>query len=279
MKAIRVIYGLGVGGLIYLLISTFLYLCFKGYHGHDLGNIIFCISYVLGLALVVCSLLFKSKLRAVSLGLLTGGLLMLLKPLGLMELLFRYLYSYDYYYDYSGIGMWWVNRGLMLGGIIVALGVIIFLGYKKLGPLNGDAAVIEAESINNKGGSGMTALRVVYGLGIGLMITMLVGFAIAAFYQPPHYGDMAGYGRNIALIVGFLGLALAISGMLLMSRINAIKIGLLLGGLLLLVGGIVFTCVAVGVTWAFAATFIVLAILIVTGYFGLASKRRADTGE
>jgi hypothetical protein len=279
MNAVKVVYGLGLGFLINQLIGLFLYLCFKSCDGDYVANVVFCISYAIGLALVVCSLFLKNKLHAISLGILTGGLMTLINPSGWTQSIYRYSYSYGY----GGMGtMWDMNRGLMFGGIIVALIIIVFLGYKKLCPLSDDDSSMPVEGIEGierKGGMGMTAIKVVYGLGIGLMLAMITGFGIAAFYQPPDYGVEESWGRNILLITSIFGLLFSLGSLLLPSRFSTIKLGLLSGGLLMIIGGIVVACVTIGVTWAFAATFIVLAILIVSGYFGLVSKRRSDIEE
>jgi hypothetical protein len=276
MKAIKVIYGLGMGALINLLISLFLYLCFKSCTGGYVGNVMFCISYLLGILLVAASLLLKDKLHAISLGLLTGGLITLVDQSGWMQWISRYSYGYGY----STMGMMGgVNHGLMFGGVIVALGIIIFLGYMKLSPLGADDSFATVEGIESKGGMDMTAIKVVYGLGIGLMLAMLTGFGIAAFYQPSGYGSEAGWGRNIVLITSIFGLLFSLSSLFLPSRLSTIKLGLLSGGLLMIVGGIVVACVTIGVTWAFVVTIIILAILIVAGYFSLVSKRGSDIAE
>jgi len=121
----------------------------------------------------------------------------------------------------------------------------------------------------------MNAVRVFYGLGIGFMLVLLVGFGIAAFYNPPYYGDWESYGRNVVIITSICGLAFALLGLFLPSRLNTMRLGLLSGGLLTLLPEIGFCAYAIGFVWAFVATLMMLAILVLAGYYNLVMRKEA----
>jgi len=275
MKALKIIYGLGIGYLLYQTVSFLLALIVSSAdHSSGIQNVSFALFFICGLAASTLGLLFMEKLRIFSLGLLVGGLLLIMNQSGISTSLFRtFPFSdndfYGYGGEYFGIPLW--GRFLSL---LVALGVLGFVGYMKFFQ-NKNYSESSTQEDETEGGPTMTAIKVIYGLGIGLMLIALVGFGIAAFYQPPDYGGWGNYAINVSIITGIYGLALALAGLLLTSRLNTIKIGLLFGGLLTLIAETIFLGITVSLGGAFAAAFIVLVILVAAGYYSLVMRKEA----
>ena len=276
MKALKIIYGLGMGYLLYQTVNSLLALIFSSAESWSSGlaNGWFVLNFCCGLAAATLGLLFIKRLRVFSLGLLVGGLLLIINQSGISTSLSRmFPFSdndfYGYGGEYFGIPLW--GRFLSL---LVALGVLGFVGYMKFFQ-NKNYSESSTQEDETEGGPTMTAIKVIYGLGIGLMLIALVGFGITAFYQPPHYGGWGDYGRNVSIITGIYGLALALAGLLLTSRLNTIKIGLLFGGLLTLIAETIFLGITVSLGGAFAAAFIILVILVAAGYYSLVMRKEA----
>ena len=122
----------------------------------------------------------------------------------------------------------------------------------------------------------MSAIRIVYGLGIGVLIAMVVIMGFISFYQPSYswYGSQTGYAVSVLLIAGILGLILTVLGLVLPNRINPIKLGMLSGGFIILLFAIIYPSIfGLGLEGAFGASFVALIVLVLAGFFGLPSRR------
>ena len=94
-------------------------------------------------------------------------------------------------------------------------------------------------------------------------------------YRSPHYSGWENYGRNIVIITSIVGLTLALVGLFLTPKLNTMRLGLLSGGLLTLLPVIGFCAYAIGLVWAFVATLLILAILVLSGYYNLIMRKEA----
>jgi len=134
----------------------------------------------------------------------------------------------------------------------------------------------DATTDETEGGSRMSAIRIVYGLGIGVLIAMVVIMGFLAFYEPPYsvFGNTTGYAVSVLLIAGILGLVLTVCGLMLRRRINPIKLGMLSGGFIILLFAIIYPSLfGLGLEGAFGASFVALIVLVLAGFFALPSKR------
>lgn len=127
----------------------------------------------------------------------------------------------------------------------------------------------------------MTSIKSVYGIGLGILLAMLVGFGIAAFYENPGYYGNTDYYRNILLIAYPCGLIFAVAGLVLPTKFNVLRLGLVLGGLATMLYAIIYSASGHGMElgWVFAAVVIGLAVLIPLGYFKLASRDKETAGS
>ncbi len=91
-------------------------------------------------------------------------------------------------------------------------------------------------------------IKLAYGAAIAVLMVLTVVFAIRAAYEPPEeprYGDPArayktapaqyeedrqDYRRNVFLIAGLVGLGSMAAGVALAKRLDALRLGLILGG-------------------------------------------------
>jgi hypothetical protein len=285
MTAIRVVYGLGVGYLISQCLTWLIALCFSTcwddysyyYGGSGIPSACliapFWILYFCGLALAIGALLFRHRLRVLTLPVLVGGLLLVVSPSGWSPWsLLGYLTS-----PYGGMSyMWGVGPVWQMIAIAAALAALAVVGYRTL------KARADYEDTttpdDTEGGAGMSAIRIVYGLGIGVLIAMVVIMGFISFYDPPYsyygYGNTTGYAVSVLLIAGILGLILTVLGLVLPSRINPIKLGMLSGGFIILLFAIIYPSLfGLGLEGAFGASFVALIVLVLAGFFGLPSRR------
>jgi hypothetical protein len=91
-------------------------------------------------------------------------------------------------------------------------------------------------------------IKLAYGVAIAVLMVLTVVFAIRAAYEPPdqpRYGDpprayaaptpqyeedRQDYHRNVFLIAGLVGLGSMAAGVALAKRLDALRLGLILGG-------------------------------------------------
>lgn len=91
-------------------------------------------------------------------------------------------------------------------------------------------------------------IKLAYGVAIAVLMVLTVVFAIRAAYEPPdqpRYGDPSrvytaptpqyqedrqDYRRNVFLIAGLVGLGSMAAGVALAKRLDALRLGLILGG-------------------------------------------------
>jgi hypothetical protein len=288
MTAIRIVYGLGVGylisqcltGIIVLIFST----CWDDYSYYYSSSGIsaacriapFWILYFCGLALAIGALLLRHRLRVLTLPVLVGGLLLLISPSGLSTWSLIGLIG-SLTYQYGGTDyMWGPGPVWQVIAIAVALAVLAAVGYRTLAASGEYEGAVTTDA--TEGGAGMSAIRIVYGLGIGVLIAMVVIIGIISFYEPPYsyygYGSSTGYAVSVLLIAGILGLVLTVLGLMLPSRINPIKLGMLSGGFIILLFAIIYPSLfGLGLAGAFGASFVALIVLVLAGFFGLPSRR------
>lgn len=92
-------------------------------------------------------------------------------------------------------------------------------------------------------------IKLAYAAAIAVLLTLVVAFGIRAAYDEPNYGereygpaygtetwrqyeeDRQDYHRNVFLIAGLIGLASIASGVALSRRLDAMRLGLMVGGL------------------------------------------------
>ena len=122
----------------------------------------------------------------------------------------------------------------------------------------------------------LTSVKTLYGIGIGILLAMLVGFGIAAFYENSGYYWENDYLRNVLLIAFPIGLIFTVVGLILPYRLNVLRLGLVIGGLGTMLYSIIRATTGsyggVDLAWLFGAVAIGLIVLIPLGYFKLVAK-------
>ena len=116
----------------------------------------------------------------------------------------------------------------------------------------------------------MTAIRVVYGLGLGVLLTLMVYWGLGASYQ----GGGEDHARNIFIIACACGLGLTIVSLLLPPRLNVIRLGLLTGGLLSVLQAAVVGYGDIDLWWGFGGLGVEAVLLLILGYVKLINPRR-----
>jgi hypothetical protein len=120
----------------------------------------------------------------------------------------------------------------------------------------------------------LKSVKIMYGITLGVLLAILVGFGITAFYHHPYsYGGFSDYGRNVLLIAFSCGLVFSVIGLLLPHKLSVFSLGLLIGGL----GTMLYALVDSGISglgwkWAFGAVAIGIIVLVPLGYFTLVSR-------
>ena len=121
----------------------------------------------------------------------------------------------------------------------------------------------------------MKSVKNMYGVTLGVLLAILVGFGIAAFYERSYgyYGGSSDYGRNVLLIAFSCGLIFSVIGLLLPNRLGVFRLGLLVGGFGTMLYALTYSGVSgLGWQWAFGAVAIGLIVLIPLGYLKLVPK-------
>jgi hypothetical protein len=127
---------------------------------------------------------------------------------------------------------------------------------------------------------GLTSVKTTYGLLLGILLAMLVGFGITAFYgNSGYYYGGSDHARNVLLIAFACGLVFSVAGLLLPRRLDVFRLGLLAGGLFTLLFALIYpAATGIGKGWIFGAVAVALVVLVPVGYLTLTSKDRDDSG-
>ena len=115
----------------------------------------------------------------------------------------------------------------------------------------------------------MTAIKVIYGLAVGILLALLVGFGIATFYQSSDYwwnSAQDTYNRNVFIIAYACGFVFLVLGVVLKPKFNVMRIGLLVGGSGIMIYGFGRGAEAIGNSGIFGAIAAILIVLIFLGY-------------
>ena len=123
----------------------------------------------------------------------------------------------------------------------------------------------------------MSSVKTAYGTLIGILLAMLVGFGITAFYKNTGYSYYGGsdHARNVLLIAFACGLIFSVAGLLLPRRLDIFRLGLLTGGAFTLLFALVYPASGgLGISWLFGAVIVALVVLIPVGYLTLTSKEK-----
>lgn len=126
-----------------------------------------------------------------------------------------------------------------------------------------------------KGGNGMTAIKIIYGLVVGILLAILVGFGILTFYQSPDsWGSTAWetHHRNVFIIAYTCGFVFLVLGVVLKPKLNVMRIGLLVGGSGIMIYAFGIGAEAVGNSVIFGAIAAILIVLIFLGYKKLITR-------
>ncbi|MEA1958691.1 MAG: hypothetical protein U9N44_03320 [Chloroflexota bacterium] len=126
----------------------------------------------------------------------------------------------------------------------------------------------------------LTSVKTLYGIGIGILLAMLVGFGIAAFYENSGYYWENDYLRNVLLIAFPIGLIFTVVGLILPYRLNVLRLGLVIGGLGTMLYSIIRATTGsyggVDLAWLFGAVAIGLVVLVPLGYYRFVMKNNRD---
>lgn len=151
-----------------------------------------------------------------------------------------------------------------------------------------------------------TLIKLFYAAALTTVIILLVSFGVQTFYDGPdgptfpgqfgrpptqeeqsqfeeerlaYESERADYHRNVFIVAGALGLACVVAGVIMNSRLDAIRLGFVAGGVGLIIYGIVQGAEDLGEIGAapiFVITFIGMAILLAAGYFWLNGQASED---
>jgi len=123
----------------------------------------------------------------------------------------------------------------------------------------------------------MTAIKIIYGLVVGILLAILVGFGIATFYQSPDsWGSTAQetYNRNVFIIAYACGFVFIVLGLVLKPKFNVMRVGLLVGGLGTMIYAFARGAEAMSNSVIFGAIATVLIVLIFLGYKKLITREK-----
>jgi hypothetical protein len=121
----------------------------------------------------------------------------------------------------------------------------------------------------------MSSVKIAYGVLLGILLAMLVGFGITGFYKGSGYYGGSGHARNVFLIAFICSMVFSIAGLLLPRRVDVFRLGLLLGGLFTLLFSVIYPAAeGLGMGWSFGAVAIALVVLVPVGYLTLTSNEK-----
>jgi peptidoglycan/LPS O-acetylase OafA/YrhL len=126
----------------------------------------------------------------------------------------------------------------------------------------------------------LKSVGIMYGITLGVLLAILVGIGITAFYDHPYsYGGNSDYGRNVLMIAFACGLLFSLIGLVLPNKLGVFRLALLIGGFFTLLFALVYPVSAgIGKGWIFGAVAVALVILVPVGYIKLTSRDRDDGG-
>src|SRR3972149_3754671 len=137
-----------------------------------------------------------------------------------------------------------------------------------------------------------TAFKMAYSLVVAILLVLFVILGTRTFYDEPESPDFgsryvqyederADYHRNVFIIASVLGVAAVAAGLYLFRRVEAMPLGLVLGGL----GVVIFGWVQaaedfgeIGMAPLFAVVAVGLAIVLAAGYWLLGTRGAAGGG-
>lgn len=123
----------------------------------------------------------------------------------------------------------------------------------------------------------MTAIKIIYGLVVGILLALLVGFGIATFYQSPDSWESTAqetYNRNVFIIAYACGFVFIVLGLVLKPKFNVMRVGLLVGGLGTMIYAFARGAEAMSNSVIFGAIATVLIVLIFLGYKKLITREK-----
>ena len=121
----------------------------------------------------------------------------------------------------------------------------------------------------------MTAIKIVYGLVVGILLAILVGFGIATFYQSPDFvgsTEQDAHIRNVFIIAYACGFIFLVLGLVLKPKFNVMRIGLLVGGSGTMIYAFARGAEVMDNSVIFGAIAAVLIVLIFLGYKKLITR-------
>ena len=140
-----------------------------------------------------------------------------------------------------------------------------------------------------------TAFKMAYSLVVAIMLVLFVILGTRTFYDEPadpqfdssplawqeHDEDLVDYHRNVFIVASVLGVAAVAGGLVIFRRVEAMPLGLVLGGL----GVVIFGWAQaaedfgeIGMAPLFAVVGVGLAIVLAAGYRFLGLSRQGDKG-
>jgi len=140
-----------------------------------------------------------------------------------------------------------------------------------------------------------TAFKMAYSLVVAIMLVLFVILGTRTFYDEPadpqfdssplawqeHDEDLVDYHRNVFIVASVLGVAAVAAGLYLFRRVEAMPLGLVLGGLGIVIFGWVQAAGdfgEIGMAPLFAVVAVGLAIVLAAGYRFLGLSRQGDEG-
>jgi len=139
-----------------------------------------------------------------------------------------------------------------------------------------------------------TAFKMAYSLVVAILLVLFVILGTRTFYDEPespdfksqqlyeeYEDDLVDYHRNVFIVASVLGVAAVAAGLYLYQRVEAMPLGLVLGGL----GVVIFGWAQaagdfgeIGMAPLFAVVAVGLAIVLAAGYRFLGLSRQGDEG-
>ena len=134
-----------------------------------------------------------------------------------------------------------------------------------------------------------TAFKVAYSLAVAILLVLFVVLGTRTFYDEPEgptYGsyekyedERVDYHRNVFILASVLGVGAVAGGLYLFRRVEAMPLGLLLGGLGVVIYGWVQAAEdfgEIGMAPLFAVVAVALGIVLAAGYWLLGMRGASD---
>ena len=140
-----------------------------------------------------------------------------------------------------------------------------------------------------------TLFKLAYSLTVAILLVLFVILGTRTFYDEPadpkfdsspqawqeHDEDLVDYHRNVFIVASVLGVAAVAAGLYLFRRVEAMPLGLVLGGLGVVIYGWAQAAEdfgEIGMAPLFAVVAVGLAIVLVAGYRFLGPAGKGDEG-